>query len=89
MEKDLKILNSILKELNFTDKYIEILLNNIKNRLIDSKLEEITPNLIYNSLIYDLGSNESRKISNYFLETKKNGQYETELEKLFNKKSHN
>ena len=83
MEKDLKILKKILMDLNYSETYIEILINNIIKNFNDSGLESITPHFIYYNLINDEGRETARKISNYFEQMKESGEY---LPIAYNKK---
>lgn len=85
MEKDLKLIEKILNDLNYSEKYSNVLLNSLKSHFEESGLDQITPNMIYNNFVYDLGKKDSREISNYFEELKQTGSYRTELEKLMDK----
>ena len=53
MEKDLEILESILKELHYTPSYIAILLNHLTSELGKSSLDKFTPNFIYSVLAFE------------------------------------
>jgi hypothetical protein len=75
MEKDLTILKKILKDLHYSETYIEVLMKHIIKNFNESDLDSFTPNFIYNSLVYDEGKETARKISNYFVEIKEFGTY--------------
>jgi hypothetical protein len=47
----------------------------------DSSLEEITPPLVRNAFIYDLGRDEANMIANYFEQVKRTGTYKHKLDK--------
>jgi len=85
MEKDLKLIEKILNDLNYSEKYSNVLLNSLKSYFEESGLDQITPNMIYNNFSYDLGKKDARDIANYFEELKQTGSYKTELEKLMDK----
>lgn len=87
MEKDLKIIEKILSELNYAPKYVEILLNHIKNEFEKSTLTSITPQFLYSVLIFEEGRHKARRISEYFEDMKKHGSYETDVEKALKKSS--
>ena len=48
----------------------------------ESSLNSLTPNLIYNSIVYDEGRETARKISDYFKEMKETGDYTSIVDKL-------
>ena len=75
MEKDLHIIKKILKDLHYTEKYSDMLINHIIEKFNDSGLDSITPNFLYYALMYDEGKDTSKKISNYFKEMKETGDY--------------
>jgi len=85
MEKDLKLIEKILNDLNYSVEYSNVLLNSLKSYFEESGLDQITPNMIYNNFAYDLGKKDARDIANYFEELKQTGSYRTELEKLMDK----
>jgi len=66
MEKDLRTIKKILKDLHYTETYSDMLLNHIIEKFNDSGLESITPNFLYYSLVYDEGKETARKISDIF-----------------------
>lgn len=82
MKEDLSIIREILEKLNFTETYRGLLLSIIVDRFQDSGLDEISPNFIYYTLIRELGRNTAIKVANYFEQMKKEGSYESELQKL-------
>ena len=49
MEKDLKLIEKILNDLNYSEKYSNVLLNSLKSYFEESGLDQIPPNMIYNN----------------------------------------
>lgn len=86
MEKDFLILDEILKKMNYSDSYREILISKLKDELSKSTLPSLTPHFIYGHLIFDEGRYNAREISEYFEDYKKNGSFKTNLEKLIGTK---
>lgn len=82
MEKDLHILKKILKDLHYTETYSDVLLNHIIKMFNESSLNSLTPNLIYNSIVYNEGKETARKISDYFKEMKETGDYTSIVDRL-------
>ena len=66
MEKDLRKIKKILKDLHYTETYSVILLNHIIEKFNDSGLESITPNFLYYSLVNNEGKETAKKIANKF-----------------------
>ena len=75
MEKDLKLIKKILNDLNYSETYSDMLLNHIVEKFKDSGLDSITPNFLYDVLVYNEGKETARKISDYFKEMKETGDY--------------
>jgi hypothetical protein len=84
LEKDLEILEKILKEMNYSPSYISIILNHLVEKLQDSSLEEMTPQFIYVTLAFEEGRHKAKEISEYFEEMKDTGSYRTNLQKVIN-----
>jgi hypothetical protein len=81
LEKDLEILEKILKEMNYSPTYISIILNYLVEKLEESSLENMTPQFIYATLLFEEGRHKAREISEYFQEMKEKGSYRTILQK--------
>jgi hypothetical protein len=81
LEKDLEILEKILRRMNYTPTYISIVLNHLVEKLRQSSLEEMTPQFIYVTLAFEEGRNKAKEISEYFQEMKETGSYKTNLQK--------
>jgi hypothetical protein len=84
LEKDLEILEKILKEMNYSPTYISIMLNHLVEKLQDSSLEEMTPQFVYVTLAFEEGRHKAKEISEYFEEMKDTGSYRTNLQKAIN-----
>jgi hypothetical protein len=90
LEKDLEILERILRDMNYAPNYISMILSHLVKKLEESSLEEITPQFIYVELAFEEGRQKSKEISEYFEDMKKNGFYKTLLQKTIdNSKSYN
>ena len=81
LEKDLEILEKILNGMNYSPTYISIILNYLVEKLEESSLENMTPQFIYATLLFEEGRHKSREISEYFQEMKETGSYKTILQK--------
>jgi len=81
LEKDLEILEKILKEMNYSPTYISIMLNHLVDRLEESSLEHMTPQFIYVTLSFEEGRHKAKEISEYFQEMTETGSYKTNLQK--------
>jgi hypothetical protein len=84
LEKDLEILEKILKDMNYSTTYISIMLNHLVEKLEDSSLENMTPQFIYATLAFEEGRHKAREISDYFQEMRETGSYRTNLQKTIN-----
>jgi hypothetical protein len=84
LEKDLEILEKILKEMNYSPTYISIMLNHLVEKLQDSSLKEMTPQFVYVTLAFEEGRHKAKEISEYFEEMKDTGSYRTNLQKAIN-----
>ena len=81
LEKDLEILEKILNGMNYSPTYISIILNYLVEKLEESSLENMTPQFIYATLLFEEGRHKAREISEYFQEMKEKGSYKTILQK--------
>jgi lipopolysaccharide biosynthesis regulator YciM len=81
MEKDLEILEKILRDQNYATEYISMILQHLVKELGQSSLERFTPNFIYSALAFELGRAKSKEIAEYFEEFKSKGSYRTSLQK--------
>ena len=79
------MLDKILKDMNYTPQYREILLSGLINKLEDYKLNDLTRNFIYVSLAYDEGKSKASEIADYWEEMKQTGSYKTTLQKSLEK----
>lgn len=85
LEKDLAILDKILRDLNYTPNYREILLSGLVNKLEDYGLENLSRNFIYVSLSYDEGKQKATEIADYWEQVKNTGSYKTQLQQALEK----
>ena len=67
--------------MNYSPTYISIILNYLVEKLEESSLENMTPQFIYATLLFEEGRHKSREISEYFQEMKETGSYRTILQK--------
>jgi hypothetical protein len=81
LEKDLNILEKILRDMNYSTSYISVLLNHLVKQLEKSSLSHFTPQFIYSVLTFEEGRHTAKQISEYFEDFKKYGSYKTSLEK--------
>ena len=81
LEKDLKILEKILMDMNYSPTYISIMLNHLVEKLQESSLEYMTPQFVYVTLAFEEGRHKAKEISEYFEEMKEKGSYRTSLQK--------
>lgn len=81
MEKDLEILEKILRDQNYTTDFIVMILQHLVKELGQSSLERFTPNFIYSTLAFELGRAKAKEIAEYFEEFKTKGSYRTLLQK--------
>ena len=84
LEKDLEILEKILKDMNYSTTYISIMLNHLVEKLEESSLEYMTPQFVYVTLAFEEGRHKAKEISEYFEEMKDTGSYKTNLQKTIN-----
>jgi hypothetical protein len=84
LEKDLEILEKILKDMNYSTTYISIMLNHLVEKLEESSLEYMTPQFVYVTLAFEEGRHKAKEISEYFEEMKDTGSYRTNLQKAIN-----
>jgi hypothetical protein len=84
LEKDLEILEKILKDMNYSPTYISIMLNHLVEKLEESSLEYMTPQFVYVTLAFEEGRHKAKEISEYFEEMKDTGSYRTNLQKAIN-----
>jgi hypothetical protein len=84
LEKDLKILEKILMDMNYSPTYISIMLNHLVEKLQESSLEYMTPQFVYVTLAFEEGRHKAKEISEYFEEMKEKGSYRTSLQKAIN-----
>jgi hypothetical protein len=84
LEKDLEILEKILKDMNYSTTYISIMLNHLVEKLEESSLEYMTPQFVYVTLAFEEGRHKAKEISEYFEEMKDTGSYRTNLQKTIN-----
>ena len=66
MEKDFEVLKRILKEMNFAEGFIDMLLSFVKKQMLSYNFEKLTPNFLYTILMYEIGRNNAREVSEYF-----------------------
>ena len=85
MEKDFEILKQILKEMNFAEGFIDILLSFVKKQMSSYNFEKLTPNFLYTILMYELGRNNAREVSEYFEDYLKKGTFKPKLRDLLDK----
>ena len=84
LEKDLEILEKILRDMNYSPTYISIMLNHLVEKLEESSLEYMTPQFVYVTLAFEEGRHKAKEISEYFEEMKDTGSYRTNLQKAIN-----
>lgn len=85
LEKDLDILDKILRDLNYTTTYREILLSGLVNKLEDYGMKNMTRNFIYVTLSPEEGRNTASDVADYWEEMKQTGSYKTKLQKTLEK----
>ena len=85
LEKDLDILDKILKELNYTSSYRETILSKLVKNLQEYGLDHFTRNFLYVALAYDEGKEKASEIADYWEEVKDKGSYKTKLQKTLEK----
>jgi len=81
LEKDLEILEKILKDMNYSPTYISIILNHLVKKFEESSLDFITPQFVYVTLAFEEGRHKAKEISEYFEDMKEKGSYKTHLQK--------
>jgi hypothetical protein len=84
MEKDLEIIKKILKDLEFADGFISVLIKHLTDQLEDSKFNRFTPNFLYTHSAFEIGRNNARELAEYFEEYLNTGSYETRMQKFLN-----
>lgn len=82
MDNDLEILRKIFSDMKFTMTFSDMLISLIQSKFDESGIPEITPHFIYIVLMPELGKNQAMNISSYFEQMKKEGGYETELQRM-------
>lgn len=85
MEKDLILLDNILKDMNYSSQGRDILINKIAKDLENYNLDKLTRNFIYVSLIPEEGKLKSSEIADYWEEAKNLGTYKTKLQRTLEK----
>jgi hypothetical protein len=85
MEKDFEVLRKILKEMNFAEGFIDILLKFVIKQLSIYNFDKITPNFLYTVLMYEIGRNNARDVSEYFEDYLKKGSFKTKLKDMLDK----
>ena len=85
MEKDFEILKEIFKEMSFADGFIDVLINFVKKQMNVYNFEKLTPRFLYTILIYEIGRNNARDVSEYFEDYLKKGTFKTKLKDLLDK----
>ena len=85
MEKDFEILKEILKEMNFADGFIDILTNFVKKQMSVYNFERLTPRFLYTVLLYEIGRNNAKEVSEYFEDYLNKGSFKTKLKDLLDK----
>lgn len=85
LQEDTEILKKILLKLNFSEKYISIILDYLVKRLKDYKFDNLTPQFLKVQLSPEVGKNMASDISEYFKEMKSRGIFKTELERFLDK----
>jgi len=81
LEKDLEMLETILKDMKYSPSYITMLLNHMVKQLDNSSLTYFTPQFIYSVLSFEEGRHKARQISEYFEDLKEKGFYKNTLQK--------
>ena len=84
-EKDLEILEKILREMKYSTSYISVLLNHLVKQLQNSKHKRFTPSFLYTHLIFDIGRMNAREIADYFEDYLKTGSYKTKIQQLLDR----
>lgn len=85
MEKDFEVLEKILKDLNFAKGFVDMVLEYVKKQMVSYNFEKLTPNFLYTVLLYEIGRNNARDVSEYFEDYLKKGTYKTKLKDLLDK----
>jgi hypothetical protein len=85
LEKDLDILDKILRDLNITPTYREILLSGLVKKLEDYNMDRLSRNFIYVALAHDEGKSFASEVADYWEEMKQTGSYKTNLQKTLEK----
>lgn len=85
LEKDLIILEKILKDLHFTPSYREIILSSLVKKLEEYGLKDLSRNFIYVALSYDEGKQKASEIADYWEQVKNTGSYKTKLQQSLEK----
>ena len=85
MEKDFEILREIFKEMNFAEGFIDILIGFVKKQMSVYNFEKLTPKFLYTILIYEIGRNNARDVSEYFEDYLNKGSFRTKLKDLLDK----
>jgi hypothetical protein len=87
MDQDLLTLEKIFQTYGYADQYIVVLLDHVLNEMKNRNLKSITPNLLYSSLMFEVGRKRSQEISELFDEYKKTGNFQTPLQKYLSNAS--
>jgi len=85
MEQDLEILKKVLKGNNFTDNYVDVLMNHIMNEMEKLGKTHITPNFLYTVLAFEIGRNNARDVSEDFEDSVKTGEYKSKLQRYLDR----
>jgi hypothetical protein len=85
MEKDFEILRKILKEMNFAEGFIDMLIKFVNKQLSIYNFDRLTPNFLYTVLMYEIGRNNARDVSEYFEDYLKKGSFKTKLKDMLDK----
>lgn len=85
MEKDFEILKEIFKEMNFGEGFIDMLMNFVKKQMSAYNFDKLTPRFLYTILMYEIGRNNARDVSEYFEDYLKKGTFKTKLKDLLDK----
>lgn len=85
LEKDLIILEKILKDLHFTPSYREVILSGIVKKLEEYGLKDLSRNFIYVALSYSEGKQKASEIADYWEQVKNTGSYKSQLQQTLEK----
>ena len=77
MNKDLLIVKEILSHMHIVEPMVNVLIDNLKSKLSERPLQEITPNFLYTVFAYELGKKYATEISEQFQFYKEHGRVRT------------